>query len=83
MRKKGKYRKDKKILIRVDQIEKELAEELSQTEGKNTSEFFRSILHEYNGNKQLELQLKLTEKNRALARELKEALVMAKRKGRG
>jgi len=45
MREKGK-KKEKKILIRVSKDEKMLAEKLSKTEGKNTSEFFRELLKE-------------------------------------
>jgi antitoxin component of RelBE/YafQ-DinJ toxin-antitoxin module len=83
MRNKGKYRKEKKILIRVDRNEKEMAEEISHSEGKNTSEFFRGMLNEYSGIKQLDLMLKLTDNNRKLVKELKDVLAMAKRKGRG
>ncbi len=46
MREKGKLRKEKKILIRVNKEEKALADELSSKEGKNTSEFFRGLLKE-------------------------------------
>ena len=46
MRQKGKYKKDKKILIRVDKTEKALAEKLSKAEGMNTSQFFRGLLHD-------------------------------------
>lgn len=46
MREKGKMRKEKKILIRVNKDEKALAETLSRAEGKNTSEFFRTLLAE-------------------------------------
>jgi uncharacterized protein (DUF1778 family) len=44
---KGKARKTKKILIRVNNDDKALAEKLSKAEGKNTSEFFRGLLHEH------------------------------------
>lgn len=44
---KGKMRKTKKILIRVDVNDKTMAEELSKAAGKNTSEFFRMLLNEY------------------------------------
>jgi len=46
MREKGKMKKEKKILIRVNKEEKALSEKLSKEEGKNTSEFFRDILKE-------------------------------------
>ena len=46
MREKGKMKKEKKILIRVNKEEKALSEKLSKEEGKNTSEFFRDMLKE-------------------------------------
>jgi hypothetical protein len=78
-----KMRKEDKILIRVDPLEKELAEEISHAEGKNTSQFFRDLLHDYKGTKQLNLMIKLTNSNRQLVKELKDALALVKRKGRG
>jgi uncharacterized protein (DUF1778 family) len=47
VREKGKNRKEKKILIRVTRDEKDLAEQLSKKEGKNTSEFFRGLIKEH------------------------------------
>ena len=47
MREKGRNRKEKKILIRVSKDEKNLAEELSKKDGKNTSEFFRHLIKEH------------------------------------
>lgn len=54
MREKGKNRKEKKILIRVSKDEKNLAEELSKREGKNTSEFFRFLIKEYSEKQRLD-----------------------------
>ena len=44
---KGKARKTKKILIRVNKEEKALAEKLSKAEGKNTSQFFRGLMKDH------------------------------------
>jgi hypothetical protein len=62
MREKGRLRKEKKILIRVNRDEKRMAEELSRKEGKNTSEFFRDLLKEHRENKLLEVHLNIVEK---------------------
>jgi len=50
MREKGKKKKEKKILIRVNREEKKDAEEFAKKEGKNVSEFFRGLLEEYKRN---------------------------------
>jgi len=62
MREKGKKKKEKKILIRVNREEKQLAEDLSRKEGKNTSEFFRSLLREHRDKKLLEVHLGIVNK---------------------
>jgi hypothetical protein len=62
MREKGRMRKEKKILIRVNKDEKQMAEELSRKEGKNTSEFFRDLLKEHKESKMLELHMNIVEK---------------------
>lgn len=62
MREKGKMRKEKKILIRVNSDEKQLAEELSRKEGKNTSEFFRDMLKTHKESKMLEIHMAIVEK---------------------
>ncbi len=62
MREKGKLRKVKMILIRVNDQEKKMAEELSQKEGKNTSEFFRDLLEEHKKTKSLNIHLEIAEK---------------------
>ena len=62
MREKGKMRKEKKILIRVNKDEKKMAEDLSRQQGKNTSEFFRDLLKEHRDNKLLEVHLAIVEK---------------------
>ena len=62
MREKGKMKKEKKILIRVNKDEKKQAELLAQKEGKNTSEFFRSLLREHGDKKMLEVHLNIVDK---------------------
>ena len=62
MREKGKMKKEKKILIRVNKDEKKQAESLAQKEGKNTSEFFRSLLREHSDKKMLEVHLNIVDK---------------------
>jgi hypothetical protein len=62
MREKGKMKKEKKILIRVNRDEKKQAEVLARQEGKNTSEFFRSLLKEHSDRKMLEVHLNIVEK---------------------
>jgi hypothetical protein len=62
MREKGKMKKEKKILIRVNRDEKKQAELLAKQEGKNTSEFFRSLLREYGDRKMLEVHLNIVQK---------------------
>ena len=62
MREKGNKKKEKKILIRVNKDEKQLAEDLSKKEGKNTSEFFRTLLREHRDKKLLEVHLGIVEK---------------------
>jgi hypothetical protein len=57
MREKGKNRKEKKILIRVSRDEKNLAEELSKKDGKNTSEFFRYLIKEHAEKQRMEKHL--------------------------
>ena len=57
MREKGRNRKEKKILIRVSKDEKNLAEELSRKDGKNTSEFFRYLIKEHAEKQRLEQHL--------------------------
>jgi uncharacterized protein (DUF1778 family) len=62
MREKGKMKKEKKILIRVNRDEKKQAEVLAKQEGKNTSEFFRSLLKEHSEKKMLEVHLNIVGK---------------------
>lgn len=62
MRRKEKNRKDKQILIRVNNEEKQMAETLSKKEGMNTSEFFRSLLWKYEEQKKLDIHLAIVEK---------------------
>jgi predicted DNA binding CopG/RHH family protein len=54
-RTKQKYgKKEKKILIRVNPREKDAAERLSSLAGMNTSEFFRSLMRDYEAGKRLD-----------------------------
>ena len=46
MREKGRRAKIRKIIIRVNQDEKQLAEELSHKAGMSTSEYIRGLLRE-------------------------------------
>lgn len=62
MREKGRMRKEKKILIRVNVDEKKMAEELSHQAGKNTSEFFRDLMKEHKESKMLELHMNIVQK---------------------
>jgi hypothetical protein len=62
VREKGKMKKEKKILIRVNRDEKKQAELLAKREGKNTSEFFRSLLREHSDRKMLEVHLNIVDK---------------------
>ncbi len=59
MREKGKMKKEKKILIRVNRDEKKQAELLARKEGKNTSEFFRSMLQDHSDRKLLDVHLSI------------------------
>ena len=62
MREKGRNRKEKKILIRVSKDEKNLAEELSKKDGKNTSEFFRYLIKEHAEKERLDKHLEIIAK---------------------
>jgi uncharacterized protein (DUF1778 family) len=74
MREKGKMKKEKKILIRVNKDEKKQAEMLAQKEGKNTSEFFRSLLREHSDTKMLEVHLNIVEKYESVLGKYRELL---------
>ena len=50
------------------------AEQLAQKEGKNTSEFFRSLLREYNDKKMLEVHLNIVDKYENVLGKYKELL---------
>jgi hypothetical protein len=80
MREKGKMRKEKKILIRVNTEEKKMAEELSRREGKNTSEFFRDLLKEHKENKLLEVHLAIVDKYESMLGNYRKLLEEHKRK---
>ena len=82
MREKGKHTKTKKILIRVDRDDKELAEELSHKQGKNTSEYFRDLLHDDAERAHLNLHLKIVEKYEKTLAEFR-TLLNAARKNKG
>jgi uncharacterized protein (DUF1778 family) len=74
MREKGKMKKEKKILIRVNKDEKKQAEMLAQKEGKNTSEFFRSLLREHSDTKMLEVHLNIVDKYESVLGKYRELL---------
>lgn len=80
MREKGKMKKEKKILIRVNKDEKKQAELLAQKEGKNTSEFFRSLLREHSDKKMLEVHLDIVEKYENILGKFKDILVKFEKK---
>jgi len=62
MREKGRMRKERKILIRVNRDEKQIAEELSHKAGMSTSEYIRNLLREAKESDHLNLHLKIVEK---------------------
>ena len=81
MREKGKKKKDKKILIRVNKEEKTLAEKLSREDGKNTSEFFRDMLKEKQTIKDLmPLFQKIVDQNERLIKYIAQKGLKEKRK---
>ena len=80
MREKGRMRKEKKILIRVNSDEKKMAEELSRREGKNTSEFFRDLLKEHRESKLLEVHLNIVEKYESMLDKYRTLLEEQKKK---
>jgi hypothetical protein len=83
MREKGWARKTRKILIRVNRDEKKLAEELSHKKGKNTSEYFRDLLHDDAESVHLNIHLKIAEKYEKTLDEFRSLLNVARKKGRG
>jgi AraC-like DNA-binding protein len=83
MRRKGRLGKVKKILIRVNRDEKLLAEELSHKQGKNTSEYFRDLLHDDAERVHLNIHLKIAEKYEKTLGEFRSLLKIVKEKGRG
>lgn len=80
MREKGKFRKERKILIRVNEQEKRAAEELSQKEGKNTSEFFRDLLEEHRQKKFMDIHMSIVEKYENMLEKYRELLAECKKK---
>ena len=79
MREKGRNRKEKKILIRVSKDEKNMAEELSKKEGKNTSEFFRYLIKEHAEKKRTEQHLDIIEKYEDLLTKYTKLLAASKK----
>jgi len=79
MRRKGKNRKDRQILIRVDNREKQMAEALSKKEGMNTSEFFRSLLWKQKEQKKLDVHLSILEKYEQMLEKLRKLLTEYKK----
>ncbi len=62
MRRKEKIRKDKQILIRVNNEEKKMAETMAENEGMNVSQFFRKLLWEQKEHKKIDIHLEITRK---------------------
>ena len=83
MREKGKNKKEKKILIRVNRDEKALAEDLSKKEGKNVSEFFRDLLKDHRDQKLLEVHLGIVQKYEKMLTNYRELLAKHKHKKSG
>jgi len=83
MREKGRRAKIKKIIIRVNRDEKELAEELSHKAGMSTSEYIRGLLREAKENEHLNLHLKIAEKYEKQLAELRDIIEVAKNKNKG
>jgi len=83
MREKGRLRKVRKILIRVNKDEKKDAESQAHKEGKNTSEFFRDLLRDHKETKKLELLSRVIENSEEVLVELRSILKVAKRKIKG
>ncbi|HRU38676.1 MAG TPA: hypothetical protein P5511_02270 [Candidatus Goldiibacteriota bacterium] len=79
MREKGRMRKDKKILIRVNRDEKKMAEDLSKQMGKNTSEFFRDLMKEHRESKFMELHMSIVEKYESMLEKYRSLLEEYKR----
>jgi antitoxin component of RelBE/YafQ-DinJ toxin-antitoxin module len=76
-------RKTKKILIRVSKTDKELAEELSEKKGMNTSEYFRTLLREDAEDQHLKLHLKIVDKYEKQLTELRSIVGAVKNKRKG
>lgn len=81
MREKGRNRKEKKILIRVSKDEKDLAEQLSRKEGKNTSEFFRSMINMHAETKTLDKHMKIIEEYESTLQKYRQLLEEMAKKG--
>ncbi len=80
MREKGRFRKERKILIRVSEDEKKSAEELSQKEGKNTSEFFRDLLEEHRQKKFMDIHMEIVGKYENMLEKYRQLLAEHKKK---
>jgi len=80
MREKGEFKKKRMILIRVNEQQKKTAEELSQKEGKNTSEFFRDLLEEYRQDKFMDVHLAIVEKYESMLEKYRQLLAKHRKK---
>ena len=78
-RRKSPNRKEKKILIRVNNEEKRMADESARKAGKNTSEFIRSLIREKEESKRLEVQVNIAEKYEKVLGKYEELLKEFKR----
>jgi len=86
MREKGRFKKVKKILIRVNPDERDYAFSAAKEEGKNTSELFRELLKNHEEDKIQKLILKIGKRNEKLFKEYRSmlgVLLKTKRKGKG
>jgi hypothetical protein len=86
MREKGRFKKVKKILIRVNPEERDYAFSAAKKEGKNTSELFRELLKNHEEDKIHKLILRIGKRNEKLFKEYRSmlgVLLKIKRKGKG
>lgn len=83
MREKEWLRKTKKILIRVNRTEKQIAKELSQKAGMNTSQYIRSLIKDAVNDEHMKLHVKIVDKYEKTLGEFREVLRIAKTKGLG
>jgi len=74
MKGKGRFRKNKMILIRVNEEEKKAAEDMAKEARKNTSEFFRSLLQEHRDSAYLDVHMRIAEKYQSMLEQYRQLL---------